>query len=263
MFPVWVLILMCRKKNFQKLCFPCPMTLTKIRNICLLWHLPSPLCLHGRLLVQSRMWLCATLHSQVSGKRRGQGPAVCLQGSGLRPGTRVTKVAVQRGVGQVNTVCVCGWKTALMKAFIYPNLTDVACVAVLDTVQAIPHVHHSSSLMTPNISMLNWPCLTKTSEKCSAHSLQGSSLSKPLRCPPPCPLSCGNSGFVQATDPWCPLGRLSTDQRKTSPYGSPSPLKSHTLQLYPRVRELMVFSARGERWFCSAFRRKVAGCHGS
>lgn len=75
------------------------------------------------------------------------------------------------------------------------------------------------------------------------------------------PLSCGNSGFVQKADPWCPLGRLSTDQSKTPPYASPSPLQSHTLRLYPRVRELIAFSARGERWFHWAFKREVPGCH--
>lgn len=38
---------------------------------------------------------------------------------------------------------------------------------------------------------------------------------------------------------------------------------THTHQLYPKVRELMVFSARRERWFHSAFKRKAPACHAS
>lgn len=76
---------------------------------------------------------------------------------------------------------------------------------------------------------------------------------------PPWPLKCGNSGFVQDADPWCPLGRLSTDQSKNpSICHHVSTSVTHTLQLYPWVTELMA-----EKGFSWAFRRKVHKHHAS
>ncbi len=241
-----------------------------------------------RFLVQSGVRFCATLHRQVSGECGRQSTSVCLQGSGLHPGTRVTQVSLQWRVGQVSVdrikVCV--------SVYIY------ICVYVLVCLNKSSHVSVNQSVRLFWLDSCVWLLWAQCSySTCSPASLLSGQLAQVLLWPPhqhpkptlphkdirgvsssvpggqtptptpptapPWPLSRGNSGFVQEADPWCPLGRLSADQSKTPPYASPSPLQSHTLQLYPRVRELMAFSARGERWFHWAFKRKVHGCHAS
>lgn len=220
------------------------------------------------------MRFCASLHKQVPGECAGQSTAVRLQGSSLHPGTRVTQVPLQRGVGQVSVdiikVCVCAYKT--QEAM---SLNQSVCSFGLDSCVWLLWAQGSAStcspaslLLGPLAQVLLWPPHQRTKPTLPHKDIWSVKLSSwradPTPTPPtapPWPLSRSNSGFVQDADPGCPLGRLSADQSKTPPYASPSPLQS--LQLYPRVRELMAFSARGEKGFHWAFKRKVPGCHAS
>lgn len=178
-----------------------------------------------RVLVQPRVWICAPLHKQITGERGGQSPAVRLQGPGLHPGTGVSQVPLQRGAGQVSR----GRSNQLLRG----------------GSSAIPRFHHTvcpSSLWPPH--QHTKPALFSQRHQRSVEL--GSWRADRNPSPPPAaplwPLKCGNSGFVQDADPWCPLGRLSTDQSKNpSICHSVSTSVTHTLRLYPWVRELMTF----------------------
>lgn len=186
---------------------------------------------HIRLLVQSWVWICAPLHQQIPRECGGQSPAVCLQGPGVPPGTRVSQVPLQRGAGQVSRSRMDPCEPVLSGAS-----GSSGCSS------ADSHFHHTvcpSSLWPPHQHRTD-PFSQRHQRSVKLSSWRADRDPGPPPAAPLWPLKCGNSGFVQDADPWCPLGRLSTDQSK-NPSICHSASVTHTLQLYPWVGELMAF----------------------
>lgn len=186
------------------------------------------LLVHIRVLVQSWVWICAPLHKQITGECGGQSPAVCLQGPGVHPGTRVSQVPLQRGAGQVSRGRI---------------MTGASGSSGCSS--AIPHFHHAvclSSLWPPHQRAKPALFSQRHQRSVKLRSWRAERNPSPPPAAPPWPLKCANSGFVQDADPWCPLGRLSTDQSQNpSICHAVSTSVAHTLQLYPWVGELMAF----------------------
>lgn len=214
-----------------------------------------------RILVQSRVRFCASLHNQVPGERAGQSTAVRLQGSGLHPWTGVAQVPLQRGVGQVrgDTIkpCTCFYRTQ-EAARVGPNHSvrlfrprrPRSATFGFSTCSARP-----SSLVTSTSTHQTDPPprLTKTSEKCRAGFLEGR--------PDP---SVRPSGLLAAAT--VGLFRMLTlvalwagsalTKVKTPPYASPAPLQP--LQQYPGVKRANgIFGQRREGIFAGLLRMGV------
>lgn len=228
-----------------------------------------------RFLVQSWVWFCARLHHQIPGECRGQSAAVCLQGSGLHPGTRVTQVPLQWGAGQVSRArikvcicecvctCVCVWVRVGGKQ---PCVGESKCVFCSDSCVWLLWAQCSHSACSPAslwlgqfARVLFWPPHQR-SEPTLPHKdiREVSSLvpggqapaPAPSRCTPLASLGVVTVGLFRMLTPDALWAGSALTKVKTPPYASPSPLKSHTLLLYPRVRELMgFFLVRRESWF--------------
>lgn len=129
----------------------------------------------GRFLVQSRVWVCAPLHQQITGERGGQSPAVCLQGSGLHPGTRVTQVPLQWGAGQVSRgrITACATKSAWARCGVTSASGCSGCSSAVFSPDTLLFGQFAQVLFDLLLNTLNRPFLTKTSEMCQAQFLEG------------------------------------------------------------------------------------------
>lgn len=138
--------------------------------------------------------------------------------------------------GKIHYVCKAVGELVKQKQCL--SLNESVCLFLLDSCVWLLWAQCSYSTCSPVSLLLGqlaqvllWPPHQHTKLTLPHKDIRGVSSSvpggRPLPLHPLCPLSCGNSGFVQEADPWCPLGRLSTDQSKTPPYASPTQSYTH------------------------------------
>lgn len=173
-----------------------------------------------RVLVQSGVWICAPLHKQITGERGGQSPAVCLQGPGLHPGTRVCQVPLQRGAGQVSRARLNQRELVLLWAS-----GSSGCSS------AIPQFHHTvcpSSLWPPHPHTK--PALSHKDIREASSPVPGGQTVTPALLPlHPCGLlSVVTVGLFRMLTPDALWAGSALTKVKTRPYATPSPLQSHT-----------------------------------
>lgn len=170
---------------------------------------------HVRVLVQSRVWICATLHQQITGECGRQSAAVRLQGPGLRPGTRVSQVPLQRGAGQVSRArthqpeLVCRFSRS---TFSPPSLAEFS-------------LSSSSTDSTGPFSQRHQRRVKLSSWRAD-HNPPPPPALRPLH--PRGLLSVVTVGLFRRLTPDALWAGSALTKAKTRPYATPSPLQSHT-----------------------------------
>lgn len=175
---------------------------------------------HFRVLVQSWVWICAPLHKQITGECGGQSAAVCLQGPGVHPGTRVSQVPLQRGAGQVSRGRINQRAPVLMWA----SGSSWCSSAIL-------HFHHTvclGSLWPPH--QHTKPALSHKDIREVSSSVPGGQTVTPALLPlhPRGLLSVVTVGLFRMLTPDALWAGSALTKVKTRPYATPSPLQSHT-----------------------------------